>query len=79
MIKEFFMKQMAKKALKDAPVSDDQKDMMVNMISKNPELFQKIATESQELMTKEGMDQMTAAMKVAEKYKDELTNLAGNK
>ena len=75
MIKEFFIKQMAKQALKDAPVPPEQKEMMIDMICKNPELFQKIAEESQKLMTEKGMDQMTAVMQVAGKYKDQLKDL----
>ncbi len=77
MFKEFFMKQVAKKALKNAPVSDEQKNMMIEMVSKNPELFQKIAQESQALMTEKGMDQMTAVMQVAGKYESELKGLMG--
>jgi len=75
MFKQFFMKQMAKQALKNAPVSEEQKNMMIEMVSKNPELFQKIAEESQKLMTEKGIDQMTAVMQVSEKYQNELKGL----
>lgn len=75
MIKEFFMKQVAKQALKNAPVSEEQKNMMLEMVSKNPQLFQKIVEESQKLMTEKGLDQMTAVMQVAQKYQAELKGL----
>ena len=77
MIKEFFIKQMANQALKDAPIPADQKEKMIEMICKNPELFQKIAEESQSLMKEKNMDQMTAVMQVAGKYQNELKNLLG--
>jgi len=46
----------------------------MDMIQKNPELFQKIATEVQ-TATQNGKDQMTAIMEVMEKYKGKLTSL----
>ncbi|MEI6296505.1 MAG: hypothetical protein WCO84_02545 [bacterium] len=76
MIKEFFMKQMLKKALKDSPVPEDQKEMLMNMVIKNPTFFQKIAEEAQVLMKEKGLDQMAAVMQVASKYQEELKNLA---
>ncbi|HBM46119.1 MAG: hypothetical protein UT05_C0007G0005 [Parcubacteria group bacterium GW2011_GWF2_38_76] len=76
MIKEFFMKQMLNRAMKDAPVPVEQKEMLMNMVMKNPALFQKIAEEAQSLIKDKGLDQMTAVMQVAEKYKEELKGLA---
>ena len=43
MIKEFLMRKMLERQLKDVPKEDQEK--RINMITKNPELFQKIATE----------------------------------
>lgn len=76
MIKEFFLKQALNQALKNAPVPEEQKQMLLNMVMKNPGLFQKIAEESQVVMKEKGVDQMTAVMQVSEKYKEELKGLA---
>ena len=78
MIKEFLIKQMINRAIKDAGFTEEQKNMVTSMVMKNPELFQKIAEESQVLMKEKGLDQMTAVMQVAEKYKSELKGLASN-
>jgi hypothetical protein len=76
MIKEFFLKQALNQALKNAPVPAEQKEMLLNMVMKNPALFQKIAEEAQVLMKEKGIDQMTAVMQISEKYKDELKGLS---
>ncbi|PIP87174.1 hypothetical protein COW81_01640 [Candidatus Campbellbacteria bacterium CG22_combo_CG10-13_8_21_14_all_36_13] len=72
MFKRILLKQMMKSQMKDVP--EEQQEQMLNMIEKNPELFQKIAVETKSLVDN-GLDQMSAAMKVAEKYKDELKKL----
>jgi len=72
MIKNFLMKQMLKKQMKDVPEAEQEK--MFSMVEKNPELFQKIALEIQSEM-KAGKDQMSATMMVTKKYQDELKNL----
>ena len=61
--------------LKGAGLTEEQQTKLIEMVSKNPELFKKIALESQELIKNQGMDQMAAIMKVAEKYKSELEGL----
>ena len=66
------MKKMLVDKLKD--VSKAEQDKLFAMIEKNPDLFQKIATEAQEKI-KGGSDQMTAMMSVAKKYEDELKKL----
>ena len=76
MLKEFLMKKMMEHQLKNANIPADQKEKLMNMIMKNPDLFQKIAEESQALMQEKGLDQMTAAMQVMMKYKSELQKLA---
>ena len=72
MIKNFLMKQMMKKQMKDVPA--DQQDKMMEMVEKNPDLFQKIALEIQAEM-KAGKEQMAATMMVTKKYQDELKGL----
>jgi len=72
MFKRMLLKKMMKSQMKDVP--EEQQEQMLNMIEKNPELFQKIAVETKSLVDN-GLDQMSAAMKVAEKYRDELKKL----
>ncbi len=68
-LKTFLMKKMLKSKMKDVPEAEQEK--IFNAIEKNPDLFQKIATETQERM-KGGKDQMAAAMEVMQKYQKEL-------
>ena len=70
MFKDFLMKKMLKKQ----GVSEDQADQMIQMFNKDPELFKKIAEETQAKI-KEGKDQMQAASEVMQKYQDELKKL----
>jgi hypothetical protein len=69
MFKEFLLKQMLKRQLKGVPQAEQ--DRIITIVTKNPELFQKIATEAQEHV-KGGMEQMAAMQKVMMKYKSEL-------
>lgn len=66
------MKKMLADKLKGVP--QDEQDKLFKLIETNPELFQKIATETQELI-KSGKDEMTAAMEVGKKYENELKAL----
>jgi 3-oxoacyl-[acyl-carrier-protein] synthase III len=70
MLKNFLMKKM----LKAQGVPEEQIDMLVNMMEKNPELFKTIAAEVQEKI-KGGMSQMDAGMEVMKKYEVELKKL----
>lgn len=70
MFQEFLIKKM----LKSQGVPDNQIDMVMNIVKENPELFKKIAEETQQLV-KSGKDQKVAAMEVMEKYKDELSKI----
>ena len=71
-MKQFLMKKMMASQLKGVPQAEQ--DKLLNMIEKNPELFQKIANETQEEM-KRGTAQMDAVMKVAKKHEAELKAL----
>ena len=53
-------------------VPEDQQQMIMEMLEKNPELFQKVATEMQTEMKSNGNNQMAAAMKVLPKYQKEI-------
>ncbi|MDO8493671.1 MAG: hypothetical protein Q7S19_03980 [bacterium] len=76
MFKEFLMKKMLQSQLKGSGMTDEQQNKLIEMVTKNPELFKKIAEEAQQLMGNQGMGQMQAIMKVSEKYKAELGGLA---
>lgn len=64
------MKKMLETQMKDAPA--DQKEMIMEMLEKDPKLFEKIAKEMQEELKTNGNNQMAAAMKVLPKYQTEI-------
>jgi len=70
MFKNFLIKKM----LRTQGVPEDQIDMFVNMMEKNPELFKTIATEMQEKI-KGGTSQMDAGMEVIKKYEADLKKI----
>lgn len=53
-------------------VPEDQQQMIMELVEKKPELFQKIATEMQAELKVNGDNQMAAAMKVLPKYQKEI-------
>lgn len=69
-IKNYAMKKVLQSQMKNAPA--DQQQMMMEMIEKDPQLFEKIAKEMQEELKKNGNNQMAAAMKVLPKYQQEI-------
>ena len=71
-IKQFFTKQAAKYATRNLP--DDQKEMINALVTLNPELFEKIAKETKELV-KQGKPEMYAGFEVMKKYQKELQEL----
>jgi len=66
------MKRLLKSKMKGVP--EEQQDMILDAIEKNPDLFKKIAEEIQVKM-KEGKDQMAATMEVMQKYQSELQGI----
>ena len=72
MFKRMLMKKMLGKKLQG--VSEADQDKLFDMVEKNPELFQKIATEIKALQ-KSGKDQMAATVEVMSKYQNELKGL----
>lgn len=74
MLKNFLLRKMLKSQLKDVPQEEQEK--LIAMIEKNPELFQKIATEAQAKM-KDGKDQMSAMMEVMQSHQEELKKAMG--
>lgn len=69
-LKNFAMKKLLEKQLKDAP--PEQREMITALMEKNPKLFEQIAKEMQEELKKNGNNQMAAAMKVMPKYQKEM-------
>ena len=72
MIKEFLLKQAVKYGAKDLPKG--QQEMLLKAVEQNPELFNKIAKEVDELK-KQGKPEMYAALDVMKKYQKELQEL----
>jgi len=72
MLKKMLMKKMLKSKMKDVPEAEQEK--MIKLVTENPELFQKIATEIQAKM-KEGKDQMAASMEVMQAHQEELKKI----
>ncbi len=66
------MRQMLAKQLKQLP--KDQQDQIIEAVTKNPEIFQKIAESAQAKM-KAGASQMTATMEAAREHEAELKKL----
>ena len=75
MFKEFFIKRM----LQSKGVSKEQIGPMMEIIKKNPALFQQMAAEIEEKAKTDKVDHMTATMDVVNKYRDELQKLMGPK
>jgi hypothetical protein len=74
--KNFVVRKLIERQMKDAP--PEQRELILTMMEKNPELFEKIALEMQAEI-KAGKDQMSAAMKVMPKYQKELQAIMGDK
>lgn len=69
-VKNFAMKKLLESQLKNVP--EDQKEMIMTMVEKDPALFEKIAKELQAEMKANGNNQMAASMKVLPKYQTEI-------
>jgi len=74
MFKEFMMRQMLARQLKNLPKTEQ--DRIFSLVSKNPELFQKLATAAQEKM-KAGKTQMDAVTEAARENEAELKKIFG--
>ena len=74
-MKNFLLRQAAKWKLKDVP--EGQREQILTLIEKNPELMQKIAEEIERRTKKGGEPQMKATMEVMKKYQNELRDLLG--
>lgn len=72
--KDFALKKMMDKK----GVPQGQRDMILGMMEKNPELFEKIQKEIKQKQ-KEGKGEMAASMEVMRKYQAELQKLSSSK
>lgn len=69
-VKNFAVKKILESQMKNVP--EDQKELIMTMVEKDPALFEKIAKELQAEMKTNGNNQMNAAMKVLPKYQKEI-------
>lgn len=70
MFKEFFLKKM----LRSRGVNNEQADLILKIMNKNPDLFKQIAAEI-EAKVKSGQSQQEAAMAVMQAHQAELQKL----
>ena len=68
-VKQFFMKQAAKWGTRN--MDPAQQELIMKMMEKNPDLFEKIAKEIKEL-TDNGKPELYASFEVMKKYQSEL-------
>ncbi len=66
------MKKMLRAKMKGVPEAEQ--DKMIELIQKNPDLFQKIGVEVEQRM-KNGQDQTSASRQVMQKYQNELRKI----
>ncbi len=72
-MQDFLLRQAMKWKMKDVP--EAQREQIMTLVQKDPELFKKIGEEV-ERRTKGGEPQMKATMEVMKKYRKELQALA---
>lgn len=67
------MKKLLQSKLKALP--QEQQDMIMTLMEKDPQLFQDMSKEIKEKQKEEGLDEQTASMQVMFKYKDRIQKL----
>jgi hypothetical protein len=72
MFKDFIVKKMMESQLKELP--QEQRDMLIEMVTSNPEFFQKVAVEIQNGM-KAGKSQQEAALEVMQRHRAEFEEI----
>ncbi|MDB5237344.1 MAG: hypothetical protein JWL88_446 [Parcubacteria group bacterium] len=72
-IQNFLLQQAMKMKMKDVP--EAQREQLMALVQKNPDLFKKIGEEVDRRVKKGGEDQMKATMEVMKKYRGELSGL----
>lgn len=74
MFKKFVLKKLLGSKLKAAGVSDDQMDMILALVEKNPDFFKKIQNEV-EAKKKQGISEQAAMMTVMREHQSELQKI----
>lgn len=69
-VKNFAVKKLLEAQMKNVP--EDQRELIMAMVEKDPTTFEKIAKELQAEMKTNGNNQMKAAMKILPKYQKEI-------
>ena len=69
-VQSFLLRQVAKFKMKDMPAG--QREQLLGMLEKDPELMKKIGEEIDRRVKKGGEQQMKATMEVMKKYRTEL-------
>lgn len=69
-VKNFAIKKMVQSQMKNVPA--DQQQLIMELLEKNPALFEKIAKEMQAELKTNGNNQNQAALKVLPKYQKEI-------
>ena len=72
-LKNFALKKVLETQMKNVPA--DQKQMIMEMLEKDPALFEKIAKEIHAELKTNGNNQMAAATKVLPKYQKEILSI----
>jgi hypothetical protein len=72
-IQDFLLNQAMKWKMKDVP--EAQREQIMQLVNKNPELMKKIGEEIDRRVKKGGEPQMKATMEVMKKYRAELAEL----
>ncbi|MCX6738473.1 MAG: hypothetical protein NT098_00280 [Candidatus Parcubacteria bacterium] len=68
-VKDFFIKKLIQSKLKGVP--EEQQEMIIALVTENPELFEKIGKEIQQKI-KEGKGETAASMEIMRKYQGEI-------
>ena len=74
MFKKFLTRKLIEAKMKDVPA--EQREQILTLVEKNPELFKKIGKEIED-RKKLGQDEMAASMAVMKKYQGQLRNMLG--
>ena len=72
-VKDFFIRKVVESKLKDVP--EAQREQILKLVTKNPELFKKIGEEV-DRRVKGGESQMKATMAVMKKYRSEIGEIS---
>lgn len=72
-VQDFFLRQMLKSKMKDVP--EAQREQLMQLVQKDPDLFKRIGEEVDRRVKKGGEPQMKATMEVMKKYRSELAQL----